>query len=154
MKSLTAILLMPYAALASNLIFGSYPSNPECDACLDATVAGCPGDYQTPEYARCMCGGDGSANMISCIPSCNVPDNLGIAWGDNVATGWYTYCIMFDEFKSLCAEAEYYVSPELWADPDRCGNVDVSEDGTGNGGDAVDGDSNGGVNTDATDLLR
>lgn len=128
MKLLVHALILP-SALAANLIWGSYPSNPQCNNCLDQTFDSCEGDYTTPEYARCMCAGVGSTNMVSCVSVCSAvdQDSLGISWADNVASGWYTYCIMFDEFKSLYAEAKSYVSPDLWAEPVRCGNVDVSE---------------------------
>ncbi|KAK4215482.1 hypothetical protein QBC37DRAFT_481401 [Rhypophila decipiens] len=129
MMKLLGIAVMLPSALAANLIWGSYPSNPQCSNCLDETFASCEGDYESPGYARCMCAGVGSTNMVSCVSVCTAvdQDSLGISWGDNVASGWYTYCIMFDEFKSLCGEAQQYVTPELWADPARCGNVDLLE---------------------------
>ncbi|KAM7183574.1 hypothetical protein V8F20_012575 [Naviculisporaceae sp. PSN 640] len=130
MKLLATALFLP-SALAANLIWGSYPSNPQCSNCLDLTFEVCEGDYTTPEYARCMCAGEGSTSMVSCMGVCSAvdQDSLGISWVDNVASGWYTYCVMFDEFKSLCAEAQEYVSPDLWAEPVRCGNVDAVSEG-------------------------
>ena len=76
-------------ALAATPIWGAFPSSPDCDNCLDQTFASCPGDYMTDAYAMCMCAGDGGTNMVTCSSICGVPDNLGISWAENVASGWW-----------------------------------------------------------------
>ncbi|KAK3313288.1 hypothetical protein B0H66DRAFT_628918 [Apodospora peruviana] len=129
---LSVVGLSPFfvsTGFAANLIWGAFPSHPDCDSCLDQTFDSCPGDYMTEPYAQCMCAGDGATNMVTCTSICGVPDqNLGLTWDESVASGWYTYCIMF--YKQLCPAAKEHVTPELYEDPARCGGVTVAEDGT------------------------
>ena len=108
----------------------------------------------TDAYARCMCAGDGGTNMVTCSSICGVPDNLGISWAENVASGWYTYCIMFDEFKVMCPQAQEHVTPELWADPARCGGVDTSGGGSGGAGGDDGEESDAGSGSETSGLTK
>lgn len=120
------LFLLSTTALASNVLFGAY-STDECDACLDQTFQSCPGDYQTRSYATCMCAGDGSANFVSCLSSCDP----GLNEPANASATYYGYCLMF--FKELCDGGQKFVDNETY-------NKQCSKEAIKAGGIGADGD--------------
>lgn len=144
------LLLLPAASAINNVII-PLPYE-ECNTCVDAAANSCPGDYRTTAYATCLCAGDGAPRIVNCLSTCNAVDTLPMGAADKVAGGWYSYCIMF--FPDLCAEAEFYVRPEWWAQ--KCGpgaqkglgfEDPALEDGDPSGNSGSGGGSGGGSGT-------
>ncbi|GKU22061.1 hypothetical protein FLAG1_10262 [Fusarium langsethiae] len=124
-KSIILTLLLSTTVLASNPLFGAY-STDQCDTCLDQTFESCPGDYQTRPYATCMCAGDGSANFVSCLSSCDTSLNEPA----NASATYYGYCLMF--FKELCDGAQQFVDEETYAE--QCSEEAIKAGGIGEKG--------------------
>ncbi|KAL1843705.1 hypothetical protein VTJ49DRAFT_405 [Mycothermus thermophilus] len=100
------------SALAANPIWGG-ASYPECTACLDRTFATCPGNWETQEYAECLCAGAGSSVFIDCVGTCQLVDTMGIGQAGIVTSGFYAYCLSF--FPSeLCEGAKDLVTNDTW----------------------------------------
>ncbi|KAF9768035.1 hypothetical protein IL306_014703 [Fusarium sp. DS 682] len=116
------------AVQASNPVFGAYQTD-ACDACLDQTYESCPGDYKTRSYATCMCAGDGSANFVSCLASCDPNKNEPAI----ASSTYYGYCVLF--FKELCDGAQQFLSEDIYNK--QCSKEAIKEGGIGakNGGD-------------------
>ncbi|KAH8587451.1 hypothetical protein B0O99DRAFT_601618 [Bisporella sp. PMI_857] len=105
--------------LAENPVFGAYRS-PSCDCCLNAAYTTCPGNFQDIDYGQCMCyraGGSFEAELT--------------------AKTWYGYCIIF--FPEMCAAAEKYVSPDIWAN--NCGAGSANRNSTETGDSSTGGGS-------------
>ncbi|EWG36106.1 hypothetical protein FVEG_00261 [Fusarium verticillioides 7600] len=115
------------AVQASNPVFGAYQTD-SCDACLDQTYESCPGDYKTRSYATCMCAGDGSANFVSCLPSCDPNKNEPAI----ASSTYYGYCVLF--FKELCDGAQEFLSEDIYNK--QCSKEAIAAGGIG----AKDGD--------------
>ncbi|KAK1830905.1 hypothetical protein QBC39DRAFT_331249 [Podospora conica] len=135
LPNLSLLLLLP-AASALNNIFNPTPYQ-ECNACVDAAANSCPGDYETKAYATCLCAGAGSAGIAGCLSTCDAVDTQPMGAADKVAGNFFSYCIMF--FPDLCAEAEYYVRKDWWAE--KCGPGAVK--GAGFGRESTSGDPSG-----------
>ncbi|KAL6918976.1 hypothetical protein ACHAP8_008969 [Fusarium lateritium] len=135
-RSILFTLLLSSTVLAANPLFGAY-STDQCDTCLDQTYESCPGDYQTRPYATCMCAGDGSANFVSCLSSCDPTLNEPA----NASATYYGYCLMF--FKQLCDGAQQFVDDETYAK--QCSKEAIKAGGIGekgsDGGSGDDDDS-------------
>lgn len=112
---------------ASNPVFGAYQTD-SCDACLDQTYESCPGDYKTRSYATCMCAGDGSANFVSCLSSCDPNKNEPAI----ASSTYYGYCVLF--FKELCDGAQEFLSEDIYNK--QCSKEAIKAGGIG----AKDGD--------------
>lgn len=104
---LLALCFLCAAVKASNPVFGGFVSS-ACDSCLDETYQSCSGDYKTRPYATCMCTGDGSANVMTCLSSCDPEINEPAV----VSGAWYRYCVKF--FKDFCPASEYYLEAETF----------------------------------------
>ncbi|PNP79959.1 hypothetical protein FNYG_06656 [Fusarium nygamai] len=115
------------AVQASNPVFGAYQTD-SCDACLDQTYESCPGDYKTRSYATCMCAGDGSANFVSCLSSCDPNKNEPAI----ASSTYYGYCVLF--FKELCDGAQEILSEDIYNK--QCSKEAIEAGGIG----AKDGD--------------
>ncbi|KAG8352857.1 hypothetical protein FVEN_g9131 [Fusarium venenatum] len=148
-RSIILALLLSSTVLASNPLFGAYPTD-QCDTCFDQTYESCPGDYQTRSYATCMCAGDGSANFVSCVSSCDPSLNEPAI----ASAAYYRYCLLF--FKQLCDGAQQFVDDETYAE--QCskeaieaGGIGEKENGGGSGDDddsEKESDSNGDDDSD------
>ncbi|KAF0637067.1 hypothetical protein FPSE5266_06956 [Fusarium pseudograminearum] len=134
-RSIILALLLSSTALASNPVFGAY-STDSCDTCLDQTYESCPGDYKTRSYATCMCAGDGSANFVSCLSSCDPTLNEPA----NASATYYGYCLMF--FKELCDGAQEFVSSDTYAE--QCSKEAIKAGGIGEKGNDSGDDSGSG----------
>lgn len=134
-RSIILTLLLSSTVLASNPVFGAYATD-SCDTCLDQTYESCPGDYKTRSYATCMCAGDGSANFVSCLSSCDATLNEPA----NASATYYGYCLMF--FKELCDGAQEFVSSDTYAE--QCSKEAIKAGGIGEKGDDSGDDSGSG----------
>ncbi|CAF3573170.1 unnamed protein product [Fusarium graminearum] len=134
-RSIILTLLLSSTVLASNPVFGAYATD-SCDTCLDQTYESCPGDYKTRSYATCMCAGDGSANFVSCLSSCDATLNEPA----NASATYYGYCLMF--FKELCDGAQEFVSSDTYAE--QCSKEAIKAGGIGEKGNDSGDDSGSG----------
>ncbi|KAJ4250126.1 hypothetical protein NW762_011936 [Fusarium torreyae] len=132
-----ALCLLFTAVQASNPVFGGYVSS-ACDSCLDETYQSCPGDYKTRPYATCMCVGDGSANVVTCLSSCDP----GLNEPANVSAAWFRYCILF--FKDMCPAAKEYIDTETF--DKQCSKEAIAAGGIG---EKEDDDSGSGKDSDS-----
>jgi hypothetical protein len=117
MKLFLAIVLFFSTACAQVNMIWLHTSYPECNSCLDATFASCGSDYNSVEYATCMCKGTGGPNTVTCVGICDAADTLGANLGSIVAGGWYSYCV--DYFKEICPEAKEFMTASRFEE--KCG---------------------------------
>ncbi|KAM0342103.1 hypothetical protein ACHAPU_009717 [Fusarium lateritium] len=118
---------------AANPVFGAY-STDSCDACLDQTYESCPGDYKTRSYATCMCAGDGSANFVTCLSSCDPNKNEP----EIASSTYYGYCVLF--FKELCDGAQQFLTDKIYSE--QCSKEAIAAGGIGAKDDSDDDSDN------------
>ena len=89
---------------------------PDCNSCLDQTGLSCTGHYQSPQYAECMCKGDGSTKVNTCVSVCNSVDRDGFI-SSNIANQFYGYCVQF--FRDMCPDAQGTLQTDIYEE--NCG---------------------------------